>query len=142
MPAARSARTLLAGLVLAALTTGCRAAAHPDTRAPDSSTFIVSGDELATGAPLLEALQRRVPSMRVVRSTGGCPIIALRGQPGRSAASSAVVYVDDTRMRDTCILLQLQAGDIDRVELHPVAAGSVGGRQGGPGGLILVYRRR
>jgi hypothetical protein len=135
-------RTLLPALclLLVALLPSCRSAQDPSARGSgDSGAIVVFGRDLPTSQVLLDALANRVPTMQVVRPTGSCPIVHVRGQAQR-ARGGAAVYVDGTRMRDTCVLLQLRPGDIERVELYPVSGGRPGGYTAGPGGLILVFR--
>lgn len=136
---------ITAVLLLAALAgAGCRSAAGAAGGAPmeDRGRIVILGTDLTTGGLLLDALVHRMPQMQVARPTGGCPIINLRGRRPERAVDNASVYVDGTRMRDTCVLLQILASDVERVELFPIAAGRPDGFRPGPGGLIVIYRRR
>lgn len=106
-----------------------------------SGSTVVRGRELTLGLPLLEALEQQVQGLRVLRSTDGCPVVAVRGRPS-DRSPGAAVYVDGTRMRDTCILQQLRPAEVERVELLPVSATPPPGYRMEPGGLILVFRVR
>lgn len=123
----------------------CRSSAELEPRptgSPDRGQIVVRGEELTTGGALLDALTHRLPNLQVTRPTGSCPTINVRGQRMTRMTDNAAVYVDGTRMRDTCVLLQILAVDVERVELYPVGAGRPNGFRAGPGGLVVVYRRR
>jgi hypothetical protein len=133
---------LLAGCVAAATLAGCMARGESGpVQGRASGAIIVTGDELAGGSSLLDALTQRVPSLRINWPAAGCPVVMVRGQTLGRQSGSASVYVDETRMRDTCVLLQIPPADVERVELYPVAA-RPRGFNAGPGGVVLVYRRR
>jgi hypothetical protein len=135
-----SARAHLS-VVVSALLVSCVTGPRFGGGAPDGAT-VVRGTELTTSGVLLEALALRVPGMRVTRPTGDCPLVSLRGDRGPTRAGNPAVYVDGTRMSDTCVLLQIASADVDRVELYPLASARVEGYVAGPGGLILVFRTR
>jgi hypothetical protein len=139
---ARLTSRLLACCIAAAAPSGCFARGEvAPAQGRASGAIVVHGEEITGSTSLLESLVRRVPSLRVNWPASGCPIVVVRGQAVGRQTGSASVYVDDTRMRDTCILLQIQPADVDRVELYPVAA-RPRGFNAGPGGVVLVYRRR
>jgi hypothetical protein len=52
-----------------------------------------------------------------------------------------LVYLDGTRTRDTCILEQLRATDVERVEIYPMGVTTRPGYSTHPHGLILVFMR-
>jgi hypothetical protein len=138
---ALSARTLL--LLALLVLPSCRSSSENESRTVgDRGQVVIQGDELTTGGLLLDALVHRMPYMQVTRPTGSCPVINLRGQRLGRTTDNAAVYVDGTRMRDTCVLLQILSSDVDRVEMYSVSAGRPDGFRPGPGGLIVVYRRR
>ena len=101
---------------------------------------VVQGSELSAGN-LLDALRTRVPTMAVSTRSGECPRIVFRGVRSQNQGNPSV-YVDGTRMLDTCVLTQIPAADVDYVEVHPSSASSPPGIQRNPFGLILVYRLR
>lgn len=127
-------------LLLTLALVSCRGHGEAGTGAP-SGAIVVAGDDLSTSGVLLEALRHKVPTLRVDRGQGACPIVIVRGQAIGRQVGSANIYVDGTRMRDTCILQQLLSSDVDRVELYPVAGGRPGGMAAGPGGLIVITLR-
>jgi len=137
-----SVRCLSPALVAAALLSCHAGTGNPGAPAPDSGGTVVLGEDLTSGSVLLEALARRVPGLRVSQVAGACPIVMVRGQVLGRTSGSATVYVDGTRMGDTCILQQISPADVERVELYAVASGRSEGYVAGPGGLILVYRHR
>ena len=104
------------------------------------SGTIVEGKVLRQrGGDLLNALSGRTSNMRVVRRSGTCPLITLRGDRTISGDTNPIVFVDGTEMTDTCILLQINTSDVASVELYP---GGFTPRPGYPAsatGLILVF---
>jgi hypothetical protein len=52
------------------------------------------------------------------------------------------VYVDGAMMADTCVLTQINAADVDYVEVSTSGNSSRAGVQRNPFGLILVFRVR
>lgn len=104
-----------------------------------NSAIVVRGSELSGG--VIQGLRHRVPSMQVTIQTGECPRILFRGT--RSIRNQMpTVYVDGTRMTDTCILSQLSAGDIDFVEVYPSGNTQRSSYERNPFGLILVFLRK
>jgi hypothetical protein len=106
----------------------------------DGSAIVVRGSEIAGN--LLDGLRVRIPTMRVSTPTGECPRIVFRGPRSIRNQGNPSVYVDGTLMRDTCVLTQISASDVDHVEVYPSGITSHAGVQRNPFGLILVYRLR
>jgi hypothetical protein len=107
----------------------------------DGGAIVLRRDELGAGMSLLDALEARVQGMQVSRRTGACPVVSVRGRTS-DRATGASVYVDGTLMRDTCILQQLRAADVQRVELYPVTGTPPRGYRAGTGGTIVIFRVR
>ncbi|MSR06652.1 MAG: hypothetical protein EXR93_06245 [Gemmatimonadetes bacterium] len=99
---------------------------------------MVRGSDL--NGNLLDALRMRVPAMVVSNTTGGCPRIVFRGQRSMGSQGSPSVYVDGTLMGDTCGLSQIQAAEVDHVEIYSSGNASQPGVQRNPNGLILIFR--
>jgi hypothetical protein len=130
--------------LLAATTAAC-ASGSPSTtstseRIPDKSAIVVKGSDLSGN--LLDALRYRVPSMRVSTPSGECPRIVFRGIRSIRNQANPTVYLDGTRMSDTCILNQLSTNDIDFVELYPSGNAARSSYERNPFGLILIFRRQ
>jgi hypothetical protein len=89
---------------------------------------------------VLSALQGRVAGMHVNRA-GGCPEITLRGRTSIMGSSNPVIYVDGTRVTNTCILEMLNSNDVDRVEVYPMGIAPGGSHRNSPTGLILIFLR-
>lgn len=103
-----------------------------------ASVTIVRGSEMS--GTLLEGLRTRVPTMRVYTNTGTCPQIVLRGiRSGRNQGNPSI-YVDGALMADTCILQQILASDVDRVEIYMGGNAPNIGLPRNPFGFILIYR--
>jgi len=91
---------------------------------------------------LLDALRTRVPNMTVTTRDTPCPLIFFRGPRSVRNAGSISVYIDRTHMADTCILQQIVASDVERVEIYPSGQVSEAGIQRNPNGIIMIYRLR
>ena len=124
---------------LASCSSSRRSAAPTDEVAPDKSAIVVRGSELSGN--LLDALRFRVTSMRVSTGGGNCPQIMFRGIRSIRNQANPTVYVDGTRMVDTCILTQISSSDVDYVELYPSGNTNRTSYDSNPFGLILVFRR-
>lgn len=111
-----------------------------DARVADGSATVVRGSELSGN--FLQSLRNRVPSMTVSERSGECPRITFRGQRSIRNQDNPAVYVDGTRMIDTCILTQISTAEVERVEVYPGGTTSRVGIQRSPFGLILIYRVR
>jgi hypothetical protein len=130
------------GLLVMLFTTGCATtSANPTpSQVRNSPGVVVQGEELwAFGGRLLDGLRGRVTTMQVHRPVGDCPQVVLRGRRTIVGSTRPEVYVDGTRMTDTCILDTIRVGDIKRVEVYP---GGISGRSRyvpSPNGLIVVF---
>jgi hypothetical protein len=130
---------LLCGATVAGCSSGRTAQQGGST--PDGSAIILQGTDLSPGT-LLESLRTRVPAMTVSVQQGECPRILFRGVRSLRNAGNPGVYVDGTRMLDTCVLTQIFASDIDTIEVYPSGNTSRPGIGRNANGLILVFRRR
>ena len=92
---------------------------------------------------LLDALRGRAATMTItVPRAGDCTRIVFRGQRSVQNQDNPGIYVDGTRMVDTCILSQLSTAEIDFVEIYPSGNTSRANIARNPFGLILIYLRR
>jgi hypothetical protein len=80
----------------------------------------------------------RIPNMRVEQGRGSCPTIALRGHGG-FRGSSPQIYVDGTRVGDSCLLERLRVREVRRVEVYPTGVTQRPGYTPNASGLILVF---
>jgi len=138
-----------AGLALALLA-GCFGMDAPaggsDLGAEDphysAGAFVLDREDLAGArGSLLEAMIGRVPGLQV-SPTGRCPALAIRGANTVPGLTDPRVYVDGTRALDTCILDDLRALDVERVEVYSSGSTTRPGYEGSSHGLILVFLRR
>ena len=131
--------TLALALLLVA-GTGCGGsrggASSGDIERRGSGTILRFG----TSGPLLEAISARMPTMRIVYPPGECPQIFFRGMRTIRSAGRPSVYVDGTLVQGTCILSQLSASEVDRVEVYPGGESVQPGVSANPAGVILVFR--
>lgn len=89
---------------------------------------------------LLTSLTGHLPGMRVTRNAGSrCPAITFRGTKTFISPGNAGVYVDSSPVGDTCILDQIRASDVERVEVYPGGFAPTPGFRPDPNGLILVF---
>ncbi len=103
---------------------------------------IISGVTLEeeTGS-VIDALVGRVPNFRVQRLSGECPQISLRTHVSFESETNPHVYVDGTRIGDTCVLDSLRAQNVELVEIYPMGFTTRPGYATHAHGLILVFMR-
>ena len=110
-----------------------------DPNAPDGSAIVV---RFESAGNVLDGLRARIPAMTVTYPSNDCPRIMFRGRTSGRNQGNPTVYVDGTRMQDTCILSQINVADVDHVEVLPSGDTSRAGIPRNPAGLILVFRLR
>ncbi len=104
--------------------------------------IIISGVALEDGpGTVLSAIRGKIPSMRIQRPSGQCPLISLRNFVTFQSAVNPHVYVDRTRISDTCILDTIRTEDVESVEVYPMGVTSRPGYSPHAHGLILVFMR-
>jgi hypothetical protein len=91
---------------------------------------------------LLNALIGQLSGMRIGPSQRGCPAIRLRGMRYASGGPDPRVYVDGSPTSSTCILKQLRASEVERVEVYPSGVTDRVGYRSHPSGLILIFLSR
>ena len=109
------------------------------------SATVVSAEELrSAGGSVLRAIMGKVPNMKVSYTVGmnRCPSIAMRSFEDHRGNDRPSVFVDGTHVDDTCILENLDAREVDRVEIYPMGMTHRPGYPGNSAGLILVFLRR
>jgi hypothetical protein len=133
---------LLLVLVSAATTACSNRASVASDDAPNSNAIVLRGADMRPGN-VLDALRGRAATMTITTGrTGECPRIVFRGQRSVQNQDNPGVYVDGTRMLDTCILTQLSTAEIDVVEIYPSGNTTRPNITRNPFGLILIYLRR
>lgn len=142
-PPIRRAPAILAAIV-ALSATGCGPTVQQavDEEDPPISAggTVIRGEELrASSVRLLDGLRGRVSSMQVSHVGGGCPQVILRGARTIVGSTRPEVYVDGTRMTDTCILDQIRSVEVERVEIYAGGARAQGAYRSSPNGLIVVF---
>lgn len=102
--------------------------------------IIISGVALTDGlGSVLSALRGKVPNMRIYRGSGHCPQVSLRSAATFGTVVNPHVYVDGTRITDTCILESLRARSVQSVEVYPMGFTKRPGYGTHAHGLILVF---
>jgi hypothetical protein len=134
---------LLSGAFLVLLLAGCAGGsgggAHRDSSL-QTPGIVIQGEELwAFGGRLLDGMRGRVMGMQVSRPAGGCPLVLLRGQRTIVGSTRPEVYVDGTRMSDTCSLDLIRVGDVARVEIYRGGLSPGARYVTSPNGLIVVF---
>jgi outer membrane receptor protein involved in Fe transport len=111
-----------------------------DRASGTGGVVVVTGRQLiARGGNLLDALRGRVSNMRVDRVQGRCPLIALRGEKTFIGTTNPNIYIDGTRMGDTCALDQVQLPSVERVEVYRGGISPPAGITPAANGVILVF---
>ena len=140
-PAARRAVPLAALLAL-----GCAGPSVPPGADVDrpvgrgaDGAIVLEGAELhGRGQPLLRLLDDRFSGIEV--SYGGpCPAIQIRGRKSLFGSNGPLIYVDGARALDTCVLDDLAADAVRRIEVYPSGAAHKPGYDSSRNGLILVF---
>jgi hypothetical protein len=104
--------------------------------------FVIDGRALEDGpGSIIATLTGKVPNFRLQRNSGRCPIITLRNAVSFVDVVNPHVYVDGTRATDTCVLTQLRAHDVARVEVYPQGFTQRPGYGRHAHGLILVFMK-
>ncbi len=105
--------------------------------------YIISGDALDDWeGSVLSALRGRVPGLKILVHRGGqCPQITLRSYATFETVVNPHVYVDGTRIGDTCILESLRTRNVESVEVYPMGFTKRPGYGMHAYGLILVFMR-
>lgn len=132
---ARSAGPAIPGIPGAAAWT--ESVTQRSARAAQSGT-VLSSSQLGSGSDVLEALESRIATMRVDRASSRCPRISLRGVRSLLGSSDPTVYVNGTRMANTCALSSIRPADVRRVEVYPGVTGRPGYRPS-PNGMVLIF---
>jgi len=93
---------------------------------------------------VLDVIRHSMPQIRITGWTQytRCPLLELRGKDSVQGNNDPDVYVDGTRTTDTCPLIQIQAAQIDRVEVYPLGMTSRPGYPSSGHGLILIFVAR
>ena len=105
--------------------------------------IIISGVALDDGpGSILSAIRGKVPSLRIQRPSGECPRISLRNFVTFQSVVNPHVYVDGTRMTDTCVLESLRTEDVESVEVYSMGITRRPGYAPHAHGLILVFMRQ
>lgn len=108
----------------------------------EGGATIISGVALDDSrGSILDALQGRVPGLRILVHLDQCPQITLRSHVSFQSVVNPMVYVDGTRAVDTCVLQTLRTQDVEAVEVYPMGVTMRPGYATHAHGLILVFMR-
>lgn len=127
-----------------AIVTACvmpRGGPSPDGSPERLGSVIVVDQEDMVGAAgsLTDALIGRVSAMRIDKVASRCPLVVMRGMKTIHGNSDPGIYVDGTRMDDTCALNQVRTSEVVRVEVYPSGFTNRPGYKPHPNGLIIVF---
>jgi hypothetical protein len=131
---------LLLALACAAAV-ACSGRSRAEGDAPSAGAIVLRGADLPSTS-LLDAMRGRVSAMTVSTPSGECPRIVFRGRRSVNNQENPSVYVDGTRMVDTCILSQIATREIDYVEIYPGGSSSRADIPRNAFGVIIIYRHR
>jgi len=151
MACGRWAVAILGGAAL--LVAGCggsgalaSAGAEPGDRGalPAPVSALVLGTEQLgrmPGRSVLDVMAAELPSVRVAQ-TGDCPTVEMRGPNPLPGQGEPAVYVDGQHAVNTCVLSEVSAADVARVEVYPNGWTPRPGYPGTSGGLVLVFMKK
>lgn len=108
----------------------------------DGATVVTAGELVRTNGSVLQAIQGKIPNMKVDASPQRCPAITLRASKRFTGVNYPDVYVDGIRAQNTCILETLGAQDVNRVEIYSQGFTTRPGYGTSGHGLILLFMRR
>ncbi len=124
-------------------TTGLRTSSVGQAAARRVPGTIVLDEQVLAADPLsvLHALRTYVPSISI-DSRAECPAVALRQATGSPAPPSASIYVNGMRAVNTCVLADLPARDVSRIEVvYPSGMAAHPEYSPSTSGLILILLR-
>ncbi len=121
------------------------AGAEPgDASAPPAvAAALILGAEQLGGMPgqsVLDVVAADLPGVRVAQ-TSDCPTVQMRGPNPLPGYGEPAVYVDGEHAVNTCVLSELSAADVARVEVYPNGWTPRSGYPGTTGGLVLVFMK-
>ncbi len=136
------AATTVAGCAAGTALSG-GAGAPPAASLGSASVLVLAAPQLALhqGGSVLDAMRASLPGVRISDTGAECPGIAMRGPDTLPGVTEPKVYVDGTATSNTCVLAELGATDVARVEIYPMGVTSRPGYAGNAHGLILVFTR-
>jgi hypothetical protein len=104
-----------------------------------ASAIVLDGAEMqGRGQTLLRLLAERVVGMSI-NYGGPCPKIAIRGAKSLFGSNDPLIYVDGARALNTCVLDDMSASTVKRVEIYPAGVAQKPGYDSSRNGLILVF---
>ncbi len=120
------------------------ASAQPAASPRSANVLVLKGAQLQAqqGATVLDVIRADLPGIRITQPDQGCPSLAIRGPDTMPGFTEPKVYVDGTATGSTCVLDDLQAIDVARVEVYPLGFTMRPGYAPNAHGLILVFTRR
>ena len=98
--------------------------------------------EVEQGRPVLDAIRAYLPQVRIVQASTACPSLAMRGPNVFPGVAEPLVYLDGEPAGDTCLLEDLPADQLARVEVYPSGVTARPGYRPSSNGLILLFSRR
>ncbi len=147
----------LAGVVVLAGLAGCasngalgagpagQAAANAAAGLPPSANaMILQRNELDAqqGQTVLDVMRADLPAVHIATAATGCPSLAMRGPNVFPGISEPTVYLDGQPASNTCLLEELPADQVARVEVYPMGNTPRPGYEPNSSGLILLFSRR
>ncbi len=111
---------------------------------PSAHALVLQQDQLdqQEGRSVLDAMRADLPAVHIMQAATGCPSLAMRGPNVFPGVSEPTVYLDGTPANNTCLLEELPAQQIARVEVYPQGFTPRPGYETNASGLILLFSRR
>jgi hypothetical protein len=98
--------------------------------------------DVEQGRPVLDAIHAYLPQVSIVQGSTRCPSLAMRGPNVFPGVAEPTVYLDGVPAGDTCLLEDLPADQVARVEVYPSGVTTRPGYRPNANGLILLFSRR
>ena len=110
---------------------------------PSAHALVLQRDQLdqQQGRSVLDAMRADLPAVHITEAATGCPSLAMRGPNVFPGVSEPTVYLDGAAATNTCLLEDLPAQQIARVEVYPLGVTPRPGYETNSSGLILLFSR-
>ncbi len=110
---------------------------------PSANALILQRRQLDAqqGQTVLDVMRADLPALHIMTAGTDCPSLAMRGPNVLPGISEPTVYLDGQRSSNTCLLEELPADQVARVEVYPMGFTPRPGYEPNSSGLILLFTR-
>ncbi len=111
---------------------------------PSANAMILQREQLDAqqGQTVLDVMRADLPAVHIMTAATDCPSLAMRGPNVSPGVNEPTVYLDGQPSSNTCLLEELPANQVARVEIYPMGSTPRPGYDPNSSGLILLFSRR